>query len=98
MNNISSKYPVISTAKPADLYMIFHYPKQSPGPAHSLVSDTGAGVYQLYRQIQRAHVQNIFYNYLLYPKYSIGGARPHEAGTLSPMSQPSQVRRLSHQS
>ena len=34
----------------------------------------GTGVYQLYRQIQRAHVQNIFYNYLLYPKYSIGGA------------------------
>ena len=47
----------------------------------------GTGVYQLYRQIQRAHVQNIFYNYLLYPKYSIGGARPHEAGTLPPMSQ-----------
>ena len=32
-------------------------------------------MYQLYHQIQRAHVQNIFYNYLLYPKYSIGGAQ-----------------------
>ena len=47
------------------------------------------GEYQLYRQIQRDHVLNIFYNYLLYPGYSIGGARPHEAGTLPPMSQPS---------
>ena len=44
---------------------------------------------QPYRQIQRDQVLNIFYNYLLYPKYSIGGARPHEAGTLSLMSQPS---------
>ena len=42
------------------------------GKSPSQVQSTG--VYQLYRQIQRDHVQNIFYNYLLYPKYSIGGA------------------------